>query len=215
MEQFQVLVADAQYLIRSGIRKIVSSDKRFRCIGECSNSAELKSFVLANEFEILVIDYFQNDYFSVEDLKWMKENAPQVKIFVISSDIDKGNIFKALSAGTLGFLTKECDEDEVMSALIATSKGEKFICHKIIDIIIRENVKEEEPDCVGVNLSVRELEIIQLTAKGLSAKEIANQLYISLHTVYTHKKNIMKKLDVNSSSEIILFALKNGMILSE
>ena len=109
-------------------------------------------------------------------------------------------------------LVPSADEEEILNAINSISKGEKFICHKIIDIILDKPKNILDDDCKPINLSIRELEIIQQNALGLSAKEIGEKLFISTHTVYTHKKNIMKKLQINSSSELILFAIKHGII---
>lgn len=211
MSKVKVIISDAQYLIRLGIVEVLNKDTRFECVGECTGSQELRSLIEKTSPDVITIDYAQSD-FSIDDLRYIQENSPNTKVLIISSDEDSEKIFLALKYGVISFLTKECDQDEILTALIATSKSEKFICHRIIDIIINNQLKKSnEIDCKPYNLSIREVEIIQLTAKGLSAKEIANQLYLSLHTVYTHKKNIMKKLKLNSSSEMILYAINNGI----
>lgn len=212
MNKVKVVISDAQFIVRLGIQEVLKMDDQFECIGECSNSNELKKIIAQKNPDIVTIDYNQTGYFSLEDLKYLQENSPETKVLVISEDDHSENIFKALDYGALSFLTKECDQAEILNALVATAKAEKFICHKIIEVIIDKKAKSpKEVNCKRSQLSFRELEIIQLTAKGLSAKEIANQLFLSLHTVYTHKKNIMKKLKINSSSEIILYAINKGI----
>ena len=212
MNKVKVLISDAQFIVRLGIQEVLKMDSQFECIGECASSKELRAMIKQINPDIITIDYNQAGCFSLEDLKFLQENSPETKVLVISEDGESNNIFKALDYGALSFLTKECDKAEILNALIATSKSEKFICHKIIEVIIDKKSKTpREVDCKRSQLSFREIEIIQLTAKGLSAKEIANQLFLSLHTVYTHKKNIMKKLKINSSSEIILYAINKGI----
>lgn len=210
--KIKVMIADAQFLIRAGIDSVVNKLDGFECIGECSNSQELQNAVSNEIPDVVTIDYAQEGSFSIQDLKFLKEVSPNINILIISSNSDSDQVFQALNYGAVSFLTKECGYDEILNALMATSKSEKFICHRIIDIIIHKKMsKGNDVDCRPFPLSLREVEIIQLTAKGLSAKEIATQLFLSLHTVYTHKKNIMKKLNLNSSSEMILFAINNGM----
>jgi len=82
----------------------------------------------------------------------------------------------------------------------------------VIDIILEKHLPEEEETCAPTSLTVRELEIVRLTAQGQKAKEVAAQLFLSTHTVYTHRKNIMKKLGVNSASEMIVYAINNGLV---
>lgn len=213
MPAIKIVIADAQYLIRLGLTCLLSKDERFRVVGEAGNSRELKQIISRTKPDVLIIDYNQPNYFDIDDLVSVKHTSPKTHALIISSDEDRDNIYKAIDAGGISFLTKECDQEEIINAVLATSRGEKFICHKIIDIILEKKVlpNVSDRDCKPINLSLREIEIIQLTAKGLSAKEIACRLYLSTHTVYTHKKNIMKKLNLNSSSEVIVYAINNGL----
>jgi len=216
MPAIKIVVSDAQYLIRLGIVSLLSKDERFKIVGEVANSTDLKQTVARTKPDVVLIDYFQPKFFSLEDLKVIRSLSPATRVLIVSTDDTRDNIYKALEYGAISFLTKECDQEEIINAIIATSKGEKFICHRIIDIILNNKLKgPDENDCKPYNLSIREIEIIQLTAKGLSAKEIASRLYLSLHTVYTHKKNIMKKLKLNSSSEMILYAINNGLAVED
>lgn len=211
MNKTKVVVAEAQYLIRLGLLKVLHSDKNFECVGECLDSSGLREILEKQHVDIITLDYSEEG-FSMDDISYILQNYPDIKVLSISSDDDSDLIFKALELGVKNFLTKECGEDEVLKALIAASKGEKFICHKILDVIIDAQLSDKKnSNTKSLNLSVRELEIIQLIAQGFSAKEIASSLYLSLHTIYTHKKNIMKKLKLNTTSELILFAIHQGI----
>ena len=205
-----IIIAENQYLIRQGLKGILSKEKKINVLDEASNEKELLHSLENKLPDIIVIDYFQPNHFSTHTME--KKKNKNIKFLVITSDVSRDNIYRAIESGALSFLTKECDEEEILNAINSTSKGEKFICHKIIDIILDKPKNILDDDCKPINLSIRELEIIQQNALGLSAKEIGEKLFISTHTVYTHKKNIMKKLQINSSSELILFAIKHGII---
>ena len=110
------------------------------------------------------------------------------------------------------FLTKQCDEEEILDAIKATAKGDKFYCHKILDLIIERSFPSKSENCNATPLSPREKEILTLVAKGKIAKEIAAELHISPHTIYTHRKNILKKLKLTSPTEMIVYALEHGLI---
>jgi DNA-binding NarL/FixJ family response regulator len=213
MPVIKIVIADAQYLIRLGLTCLLSKDDRFKVVGEASDSRELRQVVTKIKPDVLIFDYAQQNKFDIDDLIAVKTMSPATHALIISSDEDRDNIYKVIESGGISFLTKECDQEEIVNAILATAKGEKFICHKIIDIILENRFSSlaADQDCKPVNLSIREIEIIQLTAKGLSAKEIACRLYLSTHTVYTHKKNIMKKLNLSSSSEMIVYAINNGL----
>jgi two-component system, NarL family, nitrate/nitrite response regulator NarL len=212
MPTIKIVIADAQFLIRLGLVCLLSKDERFKVVGEAENSKALLQVIQKTKPEVLIIDYNQLKSFDLEDLLAVKKLSPKTHALIISDDEDRDNIYKAIDSGGVSFLTKECDQDEIVNAVLATAKGEKFICHKIIDIILNnKDPHAGTDDCKPFSLSLREVEIIQLTAKGLAAKEIATKLFLSPHTVYTHKKNIMKKLKLNSSSEMILYAINNGL----
>lgn len=214
MTSINIIIAENQYLIRQGLKGILSKDPKINVLDEVCNEKELFKSIEQKLPDIIVIDYFQPNNFSISTIESIYKQNQKIRFLIITSDISRDNIYRAIESGALSFLTKECDEEEILNAINSTSKGEKFICHKIIDIILNKPKDILNDDCKPINLSVRELEIIQQNALGLSAKEIGEKLFISTHTVYTHKKNIMKKLQINSSSELILFALKHGIISS-
>lgn len=211
----KIVIADAQYLIRIGLKNLLSATKDFKIAGEATNSVELFQLVKEQHPEVVIFDYNNAKSFLLEDIEMVKKISPKTNFLIISSDENKSNIYKVIESGALGFLTKECDKEEIVGAIYATAKNEKFLCHKVIDIIIEKHIHTDEDTCKAFNLSLRETEIIKLTAKGWTAKTIAGHLFLSTHTVYTHKKNIMKKLKINSSSEMIVYAIQNSLITKE
>lgn len=96
--------------------------------------------------------------------------------------------------------------------LLPPPKTKNFFCNKILDIILAKHLSKEDDDCAPTELTVRELEIVGLIAEGHSTKDIAEELCLSTHTVYTHRKNVMRKLNVNSASELILYAINTGLV---
>lgn len=211
----KIVIADAQYLVRFGLQNLLSKNKGFSIVGEAENSKELLALVKKYSPEVIVFDYNSENNFSTDDVATVKNLYPATNFLIISADASKSNIYKIIESGAISFLTKECDKEEIIGAIYATAKKEKFLCHKVIDIIIEKHIHEGEDTCKAFNLSLRETEIIKLTAKGWTAKTIAGHLFLSTHTVYTHKKNIMKKLKINTSSEMIVYAIQNGLISKE
>ncbi len=211
----KIVIADTQYLIRVGLRNLLSSEKEFKIVGEALNSEELYHVVKDNQPDVVIFDYNNAKNFVLEDIGMVKTISPNTNFLIISSDDNKANIYKVIEFGALSFLTKECDKEEIIGAVYATAKSEKFLCHKVIDIIIEKHIHTDDDNCKAFNLSLRETEIIKLTAKGWTAKTIAGHLFLSTHTVYAHKKNIMKKLKINSSSEMIVYAIQNRLVTRE
>jgi len=211
----KIVIADAQYLIRIGLKNLLAATKNFDIVGEATNSQELFQLVKEHEPSVVIFDYNSEKNFLMEDIDMVKKISANTNFLIISADESKTNIYKVIEMGALSFLTKECDKEEIVGAIYATAKNEKFLCHKVIDIIIEKHVHTDEDNCKAFNLSLRETEIIKLTAKGWTAKTIAGHLFLSTHTIYTHKKNIMKKLKINSSSEMIVYAIQNSLVTKE
>ena len=211
----KIVIADAQYLVREGLKNLLSEISDFLIVGEAVNSVNLYRLVKEHHPEVVIFDYNSHKNFLPEDIERVKKIYPLSNFLIISADESKANIYKVIELGAMSFLTKECDKDEIINAIYATAKNEKFLCHKVIDIIIDKHIHTDEDNCKAFNLSLRETEIIKLTAKGWTAKVIAGHLFLSTHTVYTHKKNIMKKLKINSSSEMIVYAIQKGLITKE
>lgn len=207
-----VVLADSQYLIRLGLHHLFQSHGRINVVGEAENSEELHEAVKVLQPDVVIFDYDDDEAFNIEDISISKKINPETNFLIISRDNKKDSIFQVLQSGGLSYLTKQCDEEEIMGAVIATAKGEKFLCNKVIDIILQKHMPAEEATCAPSNLTVRELEIVKLTANGLTARKIAEKLFLSTHTVYTHRKNIMRKLGVHSASELIIYAMNNGII---
>lgn len=211
----KILIADAQYLVRIGLIELLKHNKDFKIIGEASNTTELLTLSKENRPDVVIFDYNSEKNFSQQDIESVRKLSPKTNFLVISADDSKQHIYRAIELGAVSFLTKECDKEEIFGAIYATAKNEKFLCHKVIDIIIEKHMHTDEDNCKAFNLSLRETEIIKLTAKGWTAKTIAKHLFLSTHTVYTHKKNIMKKLKINSSSEMIVYAIQNNLVTKE
>jgi DNA-binding NarL/FixJ family response regulator len=208
-----IILADGQELIRIALRQLLTSSGRYEILAEASHENELMAKLQTQPSDLVILDYSQEGHFHCDTIGKIKAIAPATVVVIISSDLRKENIFQVLENGISGFVTKHCSSDEIVDAVQAALKGEKFFCTKVIDILLAKSLgKDEEENCEPTPLSPREIEIVRLAAKGLIAKEIADVLNLSLHTVYTHRKNIMKKLQLNSSSELVLYAVNKGLV---
>ncbi|MCB9032523.1 MAG: response regulator transcription factor [Chitinophagales bacterium] len=213
--KINILIADTQILVREGLKCLLSKYKNIAVIAEVSNSKDLILSSKKLQPDVIMFDYWHPTAFDIDDITLVKNVSPKSQFVVISADNSKQNVLKVIEKGVLSYLTKECDEEEIIGSIRAVLKKEKYLCHKVIDIIIDKHTHQGEDICKAFNLSSRETEIIKLTAKGWDAKTIAEHLFLSTHTIYTHKKNIMKKLDINTTSEMIVYAIQNGLAEKE
>ncbi len=211
VKPIKILLADAQYLVRMGLRHIVSRDDALEVVGESSGSDELQRDVKELAPDVVMLDYNSEEAFELDDIARIKAISSNTHVLVISADESKENINRSLELGVNSYLTKQCDREEILNAIFATAKGQRFYCNKVLDIILEKHLGQEV-DCKPTALTAREVEIVKLIAEGKSTKYIADNLHLSHHTIYTHRKNVMKKLGINSASELILYAINSGIV---
>jgi len=204
-----VVVADPNFLAREGFKKIIENKGHISLSGEIIRYKDFWPKLTSLKPDILVLDYNAKDFFEKEDLGKICQLSPGTKILIISDSKKRENILTAVENGAIGYLTKQCGENEILDALNAVLKGEKYFCSKILDIIIEKKLEENNGKPV---LTEREIEIIKLITEKYTNEEIAKKLFISINTVYTHRKNIMKKLKLKSPVELILYAIDSGII---
>ena len=206
----KVAIADPAFLVREGFKKIIENKKDMELASEISEGKDLWIRLENSNPDILVLDYKYNGFIKLEDIPKIKEVYPSMEIIIISNDWNKENILYLIKNGVKSYLTKECNSDEIYNAIDSVLKNEKFFCNKILDIILEKHLEDQNFE--NVNLSFRETEVIKLIVDGLTNQEIAEKLFISIHTVYTHKKNIMRKLQLKSPVELVLYAINSGLI---
>ena len=209
----KVALADKQALTRVGLKSFINENRDLMLCENIESMDDLREILHSERPQVLMVDYNLRNFISIKDLKEVNTISPETKVLVISSDNDHSSIFEVLETGISGFVTKECSQQEIVAAIYATAKGEKFFCNKVVELILDKHLPKEENDkCLPTDLSVRAVEVVQLTASGLNARQIAEKLNLSHHTVYTHRKNVMKKLALGSVSELTLYAVKTGLI---
>lgn len=213
MSSIKVALADKQALTRVGLRSFINEKEDLNLLDDVNSMEDLRDVLKTEQPQVLLVDYNLGDFVSINDLREVNELSPNTKILIISSDNDRSNIFDVIEVGICGYVTKECSQQEIVGAIYATAKGEKFFCNKVLDLILENHLKKDsEDECLPTELSVREIEVVQFTASGMNARQIADKLHLSHHTVYTHRKNVMKKLALSSVSELTLYAVKTGII---
>ena len=215
MNKIKVLVADGNFLTRSGLKTLIDGNDDFRFLDNASNGIELDRKMEKYNVDVLIIDH-TSDGFMIDDLVKISTRFPSVNILAITKEMSKNYVKRSLELGVKSYLLKDCDQMEINEAIYATAKGEQFFCGKVVSNILQ--APEETPadpngfSCDGVRISAREVEIIKLVAEGSSNKEIADKLFLSVHTITTHRKNIMSKLGVNNTAGLVLFAIKQNII---
>ena len=211
-----IYIADSTALVREGLKAIISPMKNVRIVGEAESLQDLSREGLRLQPDILVLNY-ASKYFSIDKIGCWKNFMPNTKILAITPEQSNETIIRAMEAGVTSHVMIHCSKEEISDAISETVKGHKFFCSTIVANLMQNDVerKERRPinsTCDPIKISNRELEIIDLIAQGLTTKEIASKLFLSAHTVMTHRKNIMSKLGVKNTAGIVIYAVKENLI---
>lgn len=212
MDTIKLLLADKHALSSAGFKALISQKEDLLLAGEIVGKLDLTEALVNHQPNLLVVDYAIDGFLTIEDLETVKQRSPSTEILVLSPALDKSKILRVLQLGVKGYLTKECSKEEIIMAIYAVAKGEKFYCHKILDVIMEQHFPSIEEDCEPTVLTNRETEILVLLAKGKNTQQIASHLYLSPHTVHTHRKSIIKKLNIKSPTEFVVRAMDLGLL---
>jgi DNA-binding NarL/FixJ family response regulator len=214
MNKIRIIAADPEFLIRQGMASAMKQSGDFELIAIVSEFNDLLETVGFHQPEVVIFNYHQYKE-GVEAIKTLKQKAARTGILVISDPRNQADVRKALEYGAHGYLLKECDWEEIREAITKTALRENFLCGKIVARLQgqeMDNVPVTDISCAGLNITAREIEIIRMVAEGFSNKQIAEKLFLSAHTVMTHRKNIMNKLQVNNTAGLVLYAVRNDIL---
>lgn len=206
---YTVLVADTNLLVRKGIAALLQIQENLQVIAEADSEAELRELLQQWQPDVVILDCTQPGLLGNAGLEELKKVAPRTRQLIITDDCSRELVQESLKAGATGFILKLCTEQEIVSAVHAATRGERYLCSTALEALLEHNVATAPAD---YSLTARETEIIQLIADGKSTKEIADKLFLSHHTINSHRKNILRKLQIKSPAELIVKALDLGIV---
>ncbi len=211
-----VVIAESNFIIRAGLRSILAQEETIAIAAEVQNDEELRDALVVFDVNVVLMD-FTAEGFSLDTVGRLVRKTPNIHWVAITGDQSGMIMVGALKAGFKSYIKKDCDFHEIIDAVKETHRGERFFCGKVVDQIRKENIEIDafswkDASCEGVVISERELEIIRYVAEGYTNAEIADILFLSLHTVNTHRKNIMQKLGVNNTAAIVMYAVKTKLV---
>jgi DNA-binding NarL/FixJ family response regulator len=211
-----LILADSNDLIRIGLRAILSTERAITIVSEAHNGEELLAQVKSFDTSLVLIDYTSSG-FNIDIIPKVLSINKRIRFVAITAEQSPQTLVDALRSGISSYIKKDCDVNEILMAVKETGNGNKFFCGQILESIQRANIDVNDLDfdsfsCEAVVVSERENEIIILIAEGLTNEQIAIQLFLSKHTVNTHRKNIMAKLGVKNTAGIVMYAVKTNLV---
>lgn len=212
----RLLLADSNELIRVGLKSTLSGLAEVHSIIEISNGKQLIDVAQQGGMAVVLIDYTAEG-FDIDDVIASLRLNPSLKFIGLTYLQSPQTLVDALRGGVMSYIKKDCDLQEISDAVIETAKGNKFFCGKILETINKSNLDVDDIDhglltCDPVMMSDRENEIIVLIAEGYTNDQIAEMLFLSKHTVNTHRKNILFKLGVKNTAGIVMYAVKTQLV---
>lgn len=214
--KMKIIFADSNDLVRIGMRTIISTLENVEIIGEATSNEELFSLVKNFETDVVLIDY-TSENFTINIIPKIVSKFPNIKFIAITPEQSAQTLVDALRGGVKSYVKKDCDLSEIIDAVNETANGNSFFCGKILETIQRSNINVDDINfngftCEPILLSDRENEIIKYIAEGQTNVQIAETLFLSNHTVNTHRKNIMAKLGVKNTAGIVMYAVKTNLV---
>jgi two-component system invasion response regulator UvrY len=205
-----IVLAYNHTLIAEGITSILSREPDMHIVSRVQSPAALMH-AAHKKLDLLITDYAVPGSNTLQDLQYFSKQMPSTNMLIISTEDDKDSILHAVRLGIKGFLASNCSREELLLAVRATARGEKFFAGKILNIILEDKEPQTSEDHATI-LTLRETEVLKFLAQGNSTQNIADKLYLSPHTVQTHRKSIIRKLNIKSPTQFVIYALDMGLI---
>ncbi len=209
----RVLIADDHKIMRDGLRAILEKQPSTQVVGEASDGHEAIALTRKLKPDVVVMDITMPGLNGIDATRHILAEVPHVRVVGLSMNSDRRYVLATLAAGASAYLLKNAASEELTRALAAVVAGQKYVsplvADAVIDSAIREAAPAASPDAKA--LSMREREVLQLLAEGMTSKEIAAKLGIAVSTIETHRRQIMDKLSLRSIAELTKYAIREGL----
>jgi len=211
----RILLADDHNIMRRGLRLLLERQPGFEVVAEAADGREATEQAEATHPDIVVLDIAMPNMSGIEAAQRIRASLPQAATVILSMHSDESYVLRALKAGAKGYILKDSAESDLIDAIQAVSEGKAFFSPEISKILVEDYVRDMRKRGAEDSyelLTSREREILHLLAEGKSNKDIATLLDLSLYTVETHRRNLQDKLNLHSLAELILYAVRKGVI---
>lgn len=207
----KILIADDHAIVREGLKQIVAEQTDMCVDGEASNYSELFQLLPKNDWDIIILDIHMPGKNGLEALKDIKQEYPNSPVLILSMYSEEQYGLRSIKAGASGFLEKVSAPDELVKAIQKIISGGKYISTRLVEQMARSLGSKYETQ-IHESLSDRELQILCQIASGKSAENIAKELIISIHTVYSYRNRILEKMKMKSNVELTQYAIQHNLI---
>jgi two-component system, NarL family, response regulator NreC len=213
----RVVLIDDHALVRQGFRRILEDDPDITVVGEAGNGLDAVTLVKKTDPDVVVMDMSMPEMNGLHATMELLKQRPGTKVLILSMYSEEQYVRNALDAGAKGYILKNAIENDLTRAVRAVAAGERYLAPELSSVLIRaiQSGSFEKSTDPYDRLTQREKQVLQLIAHGKSNKEIAVLLELSVNTVAVHRANLMSALGVHKTAELVLFAVKKGLVLPE
>jgi DNA-binding NarL/FixJ family response regulator len=211
----KILLADDHNVLRKGLRRILEEQPDLEVVGEASDGRQAVSLAQSLKPEVVVMDIAMPLMNGMEATRQILQRRAEVNVLILSMYSDENYVVQVLRAGARGYLLKDTAEEDLITAVRTVAKGQPFFSPKISKLLLGDSIQRLRDQDVTDSydlLTPREREVLQLIAEGKSNKEAAVALFVSPTTIETHRARIMEKLDLHSTADIVLYAVRKGIV---
>ena len=212
MPPIKILIADDHEILREGIRKMIEKEPDMEVVGEAEDGRSAVKLARKLVPDVVLMDITMPDLNGMDATRKIVSETPGVKVLALSMHQDRKYVTGMLEAGATGYLIKGCKFEELATAIRSVARKNVYLSPRIADMVLQGYLGKSPKKFAEPVLSSREREVLQLLAEGNSVKETAFKLGVSAKTVETHRRHIMEKLQISNSSEIVKYALREGLI---
>lgn len=214
MNPVRILLADDHNLVRAGIRSLIEHSSDYEVVGEAINGVQLLELAMTLKPDLIISDIAMPAMNGLIALRELHAQAPDMKVLILSMHATSEFILEALSHGASGYLLKDAAAIELDLAIKAILRGERYLSPQVADTLVTKmfNPQESSAPSKDNRLTARQVEILKLIASGKSIKEIAFDLDLSTKTVETHRAQIMERLEIRDIPNLVLYAVRSGLI---
>jgi DNA-binding NarL/FixJ family response regulator len=208
-----IVVADDHKIVREGLVKLLEEREDFTVVGEASDGEEAVQMVLEKQPDVVIMDIWMPRLGGIDATRRIGKKGSKSKILVLSMHENRTYVEEVLRAGAAGYIVKNSAPEDLMEAIDAVCAGASYLSPAITQQVVDAISRPGDPTPTGISiLTGREREVLQLIAEGLSSKEIAQMLGVSLKTIDSHRSNLMEKLDIHKVSGLVRFAIRAGLV---